>query len=126
MTTKYEKIIGEIGNLTVVELSEFLLEFEKTFNVSAAMPMAGVGGAGQGQSAAAEEKLEFTVTLKEVGPNKLNVMKALRQVKTGLGLIEAKQMAENVPAVVGDKVPRDDAKKWKETLEKEGAKVELS
>lgn len=125
MATKYEKIISEIGNLTVVELSEFLSEFEKTFNVSAAMPVA-TAAAGQGQAAAAEEKLEFTVTLKEVGPNKLNVMKALRQVKTGLGLIEAKQMAENTPAVVGEKVPRDDAKKWKETLEKEGAKVELS
>jgi len=125
MATKYEKIIGEIGNLTVVELSEFLSEFEKTFNVSAAMSTV-AAGAGQGQSAVAEEKLEFTVTLKEVGPNKLNVMKALRQVKTGLGLIEAKQMAENAPAVIGEKVPRDDAKKWKETLEKEGAKIELS
>jgi len=125
MATKYEKIIGEIGNLTVVELSEFLSEFEKAFNVSAAMPVA-AAVAGQGQAAAAEEKLEFTVTLREVGPNKLNVMKALRQVKTGLGLIEAKQMAENTPAVVGEKVPREDAKKWKDALEKEGAKVELS
>jgi len=121
----YEKIISEIGNLTVVELSEFLSEFEKTFNVSAAMPVA-AAAAGQGQVAAAEEKLEFTVTLREVGPNKLNVMKALRQVKAGLGLIESKQMAENTPAVVGEKVPREDAKKWKEALEKEGAKVELS
>lgn len=125
MATKYEKIISEIGNFTVIELSEFLSEFEKTFNVSAAMPVAAAGVAGQGQ-AAAEEKLEFTVTLKDVGSNKLNVMKALRQVKAGLGLIEAKQMAENTPALIGEKVPRDDAKKWKETLEKEGAKVELS
>lgn len=123
--TKYGKIIGEIGNLTVVELSEFLSEFEKTFNVSAAMPVAAAGAAVSGQPAA-EEKLEFTVTIKDVGPNKLNVMKAMRQVKAGLGLIEAKQLAENTPAVLGEKVPRDDAKKWKEVLEKEGAKVELS
>jgi large subunit ribosomal protein L7/L12 len=124
MATKHEKIIQEIGNLTVIELSDFIAEFEKAFNVSAAMPV--MAAASSAPAAAAEEKLEFTVTLKELGPNKLNVMKALRQVKAGLGLIEAKQMAENTPSVVGEKVPKDDAKKWKETLEKEGAKVELS
>jgi large subunit ribosomal protein L7/L12 len=122
MATKYEKIIQEIGNLTVVELSDFIAEFEKTFNVSAAMPIAAAGATSGVAAAAAEEKLEFNVTLKELGPNKLNVMKALRQVKTGLGLIEAKQMAENTPSVIGEKVPKDDAKKWKEVLEKEGAK----
>lgn len=125
MATKYEKIIGEIGSLTVVELSEFLSEFEKTFNVSAAMPVA-TTTAGQGQAAPAEEKLEFTVTLKDVGANRMNVMRALRRVKPGLGLIEAKQMVETANAVIGEKVPREDAKKMKEELEKDGAKVELS
>jgi len=123
--TKFTKIINEIGSLTLIEINEFLEEFQSTFNVSAAAPTV-VAGAQLSAAPAAEEKLEFTVTLKDVGPDKLKVMKALRQVKTGLGLIEAKQMAENTPAVVGEKVPKEDAKKWKEVLEKEGAKVELS
>lgn len=122
---KFTKLLNEIGALTLIESKEFLEEFQAFFNVSASAPVA-VAGAQVSSAPAAEEKLEFTVTLKDVGPDKLKVMKALRQVKTGLGLIEAKQMAENTPSVIGEKVPKEDAKKWKEVLEKEGAKVELS
>lgn len=122
----YEKMIDQIGEMSVLELAEMVKALEEKFGVSAA-PVAAVGGAAPaaGGDAAAEEKSEFKVTLKESGPETIKVIKALRQVTT-LALGEAKQAVVGAPTVVAEAASKEDAKKMKETLEAAGAKVELS
>jgi large subunit ribosomal protein L7/L12 len=123
----YEKMIDQIGEMSVLELAEMVKALEEKFGVSAA-PVAAVGGAAPaagGDAAAAEEKSEFKVTLKESGPETIKVIKALRQVTT-LALGEAKQAVVGAPTVVAEAASKEDAKKMKETLEAAGAKVELS
>lgn len=124
-----EELIEEIKKMPVMELAELVKALEEEFGVSAApvavaAPAAG-GGAAGGGAAAAEEKTEFTVTLKEVGENKINVIKAVREFTT-LGLKEAKELVESAPKPVKEGVNKDEAAAIKAKLEEAGAKVEVS
>jgi large subunit ribosomal protein L7/L12 len=121
-----EDIIGVVKNMTVLELSELVKALEEEFGVSAAAPMA-MAVAGGGPSAAAapeEEKTEFTVILKEIGENKINVIKAVREVTT-LGLKEAKDLVEAAPKPVKEGINKDEAAAIKKKLEEAGAKAEI-
>jgi large subunit ribosomal protein L7/L12 len=113
----------------VLELSEFIKRFEERYGVTAAAPVAAAaaapaGGGGGEAAAAPEEQTEFTATLTEIGPNKIPVIKVVREL-TGLGLKEAKDLVEAAPKAVKESVPKADAEKLKAKLEAEGAKVEL-
>jgi large subunit ribosomal protein L7/L12 len=117
--------------MTVLELSEFKKKFEDKFGVTAAAPVAvaaapAAGGAAAGGEAAAasEEQTEFTATLTEIGPNKIPVIKVVREL-TGLGLKEAKDLVDATPKAVKEGVARDEAEKIKAALEEQGAKVEI-
>ena len=134
MAADMEKMIEEISNMTVLELSELVKALEDKFGVSAsAMPavaMPGVMPAADGaaaageEEAAAEEKTEFDVQLKEFGANKIPVIKEVRSL-TGLGLKEAKEKVESAPVVIQEAVSKEDAEKAKEQLEELGAVVEI-
>lgn len=128
MSKSMENLVKEISGLTVLELAELTKALESAFGVSAAMPMAAAMPAGEAPAAGKkeEEKTEFKVELLDSGANKINVIKALRQVKKDLGLTEAKKMAEETPSVVAEAASKDEAKVMKETLEAAGAKVKLS
>jgi len=122
----YEKLMDDIGNMSVLELADFVKALEEKFGVSAAMPVAAASGAGAAPAAeAAEEKSEFKVTLQDFGSEKIKVIKALRQV-TDLSLSDAKKAVEEAPTVIGESVAKDDANKMKEVLEAAGAKVQLA
>lgn len=123
----FEKLVQEIGGMTVLELSDFVKELETTFGVSAAMPtMAAAPAAAAAAPAAAEEKSSYKVTLQEGGSDKIKVIKALRQVAPQLSLGDAKKAVEEAPSVIAESASKDDAKKMKETLEAAGAKVQLA
>ena len=118
-----ESIVG----LSLLEAAELVKKLESRLGVSAAAAapvMVAGGGAAAGAAAPAEEKTEFTVVLKEVGANKINVIKAVREV-TSLGLKEAKDLVDGAPKTVKEGVNKEEADKIKATLEKAGAKVEL-
>ncbi len=125
----YEKLVEEIGKLSVLELSEFVKALEEAFGVSAAMPMMASAPAAGAQAdagaAKAEEKSTYKVTLVE-SSDKLKAIKALRQVLPNLGLGDAKAAVEGLPYVVGESVAKADAEKMKKALEEAGAKVTLS
>jgi large subunit ribosomal protein L7/L12 len=124
MAISKEDVLEYIGNLSVLELSELVKEFEEKFGVSA-QPVAVAGGAvAGGDAGGAEEKTEFDVVLVDAGAKKINVIKEIRGL-TGLGLKEAKAMAEEAGAVVKEGVSKEDAEAAKEALEGAGAKVEL-
>ncbi len=127
MAGKVETILEEIKGLTLLEAADLVKKMEETFGVSAAaaapMMMAG-GAAGGGAAAPVEEKTEFTVVLSEVGANKINVIKAVREV-TSLGLVEAKNLVEGAPKPVKEGVNKDEAATIKKKLEDAGAKVEI-
>ncbi len=118
-----------IKGMTVIELRDLNKLIEEEFGVTAAAPVAmaaaPVAGAPGGDGAAAEEKTEFTVTLKNHGENKINVIKAVREVTT-LGLKEAKDLVESAPVAVKEDIGKDDAEAAKKKLEEAGATVELS
>lgn len=118
---KIEKMIEEIEKLTVLELSDLVKAIEEKFGVSAAAAVAVAGAAG---GAAEEEKTEFTVVLKEVGPNKIQVIKAVREA-TELGLKEAKDLVDAAPKNIKENVSKEDAEKIKTSLVEAGAVVEL-
>lgn len=124
---KVESILEEIKGLTLLEASDLVKEMEETFHVSAAaaapVVVAG-GGAAGGAAAPAEEKTEFTVVLTDVGPNKINVIKAVREV-TSLGLKEAKDLVDGAPKTVKEGVNKDEAANIKKKFEEAGAKVEI-
>ena len=125
-----EEILEAIKGMSVLELSELVKELEETFGVSAAAAVAvaapGAGAdAGAGGAEAAEDKTDFAVKLDEVGPNKINVIKAVRELTT-LGLKEAKELVESAPAVVKEGIGKEEADTAKEKLEGAGAKVEVS
>jgi len=127
MALSNEEIMDEIKEWSVLRLSEFVKEFEEVFGVSAAAPvvMATVQGvAGTAEAAAEEEKTEFDVTIKEIGPNKINVIKAVREVTT-LGLKEAKELVEAAPTAVKEAIGKDEADQVKEKLEAAGAVVQV-
>ena len=118
-----QKFIEEIKAMTVVELNELVKAIEEEFGVSAAAAVV-AGPAAAGEAApAAEEKTEFNVVLKEVGANKIAVIKAVREA-TGLGLMEAKAMVEGAPATVNENVPTADAIALEKALTDAGAVVE--
>ena len=116
MSEKITNIIEEVKALTVLELSELVKAIEEEFGVSAAAPAA--------EAAAAVEKTDFDVVLKAVGPNKIAVIKAVREI-TGLGLKEAKELVDNAPKTVKEAVGKDDAEAMKTKLTEAGAEVEL-
>lgn len=117
------KIVEELSTLTVVQAVELSKMLEEKWGVTAAV--AAAPGAGGAAGPAAEEKTEFTVTLKDAGANKINVIKEVRAI-TGLGLKEAKDLVEGAPKVVKADVKKDEADKIKKQLEDAGAKVDLS
>ncbi|MCP4087672.1 MAG: 50S ribosomal protein L7/L12 [Actinomycetia bacterium] len=126
MATK-EEILDAIANMTVLELSELLKEFEEKFDVTAAAPaavMAVAPGAGGDAGAEAEEQDEFDVMLTGAGDKKIQVIKEVRAL-TNLGLKEAKDLVDNAPSPVLEHVTKEDAEKAKEALEGAGASVEL-
>ena len=127
MTTK-EEILEAIKGMSVMELADLVKELEETFGVSAAAPVAvAAAPAAGGDGAAApaeEEQTEFNVLLKEFGANKINVIKAVREVTT-LGLKEAKELVESAPTVVKEGIGKEDANQLKEKLEGAGAVVEV-
>lgn len=126
------KMIDEISEMTVLELSELVKALEEKFGVSAsampAMAMPGVmpaaGAAGEAEEAEAAEKTEFDVQLKEIGGQKIPLIKEVRAI-TGLGLKEAKEKVESAPVVIQEGVSKEDAEKTKEQLEAVGATVEI-
>ena len=118
-----QEIIDAIKELTVLELNDLVKACEEEFGVSAAAGVV-VAAAGAGAAEAAEEKTEFDVELTEVGPNKVKVIKVVREA-TGLGLKEAKEVVDGAPKVVKAAVSKDEAEELKTKLEAEGAKVTL-
>jgi len=126
MAVSKEEILDAIAKLTLVEVVELIADMEKKFGVTAAAPVA-VAAAGAGAAAAApvEEKTEFTVVLKEYpADKKVTVIKVVREL-TGLGLKEAKDLVEAIPATVKDAVNKADSETFKKKLEDAGAKVEV-
>jgi large subunit ribosomal protein L7/L12 len=125
MASKVESILEEIKGLTLLEASDLVKKLEEAFGVSAAaaapVMMAGGGAAAGGP---AEEKTEFTVVLTEVGANKINVIKAVREV-TSLGLKEAKDLVDGAPKTVKEGINKDEAATIKKKFEEAGAKVEV-
>ena len=118
------KFIEEIKTLTVVELNDLVKKLEEEFGVSAAATFAVAGAAPAAGVAAAEEKTEFNVCLKEAGANKIAVIKVAREI-TGLGLSEAKALVDNAPSVLKENVPTAEAKEMEAKLKEAGATVEL-
>ena len=122
-----QQVIDYIKGISVLELSQLVKTLESELGVSAAaaMPMAmPMGGGGGGAAAAVEEKTEFTATLTEVGSNKINVIKVVREV-TSLGLKEAKDLVEAVPKVLKEAVNKDEAEAIRKKFDEVGAKVEI-
>ncbi|MCK4452274.1 MAG: 50S ribosomal protein L7/L12 [Anaerolineae bacterium] len=123
MAEKLEKIAEEIQGLTLLEASELIELLEEKLGVSAAAPVA-VAAAPTAAAAAEEEKTEFDVILKEIGPKKIQVIKVVRQI-TSLGLKEAKELVDSAPGPVVKAVPKEQAEDVKARLEGEGAVVEI-
>ena len=121
--TDLNKLVDDLSSLTVLEAAELAKMLEEKWGVSAAAAVA-VSAAPAGAAAAVEEQTEFTVMLAAAGDKKIEVIKEVRAI-TGLGLKEAKDLVEAAPKAVKEGVSKDDAKKFKEQLEKAGAKVEL-
>jgi large subunit ribosomal protein L7/L12 len=122
-----QQVIDYIKGISVLELSQLVKALESELGVSAAaaMPMAmPVGGAAAAAAAPVEEKTEFTATLTEVGSNKINVIKVVREV-TSLGLKEAKDLVEGAPKPIKEGIPKDEAEAIKKKFEEVGAKVEI-
>jgi len=121
------EIMEAIKGMTVLELSEMVKALEEEFGVSAAMPMAAApaaGGAAAGEEAEVEEQTEFTVILKEIGANKINVIRAVREL-TQLGLKESKDLVESAPKPVKEGVSKEEAASAKAALESAGATAEV-
>jgi large subunit ribosomal protein L7/L12 len=130
-TLTQDQILEAIDGMTVLELSEFIKKFEERYGVTAAAPAAAAAapaaaaaGGGAEAAAAVEEQTEFSAVLTEVGPNKIPVIKVVREL-TGLGLKEAKDLVDAAPKPVKEGVARDEADKIKAALEEQGAKVDI-
>jgi large subunit ribosomal protein L7/L12 len=126
MSVTQEQVVEYIKGISVLELSQLVKTLEQELGVSAAAaaPVVVAGGAAAGAAPAAEEKTEFTVVLTEVGGNKINVIKVVREV-TSLGLKEAKDLVEGAPKPVKEAVSKDEAATIKKKFEEVGAKVEV-
>ena len=125
-TLTADQLLETFEKMTVLELSEFKKKFEDRFGVTAAAPVAMAAAPAAAAEAApvAEEQTEFTATITEIGPNKIPVIKVVREL-TGLGLKEAKDLVDATPKAVKEGVARDEAEKIKAALEEVGAKVEI-
>ena len=127
-TLTRDELLEAIGNMTVLELSEFVKAFEEKFGVTAAAPVAMAapagGGAGGAAAPAAEEKTEFDVVLTGAGEKKIQVIKVVREI-TGLGLKEAKDLVDGAPKPVKEGATKEEAEQIKAKLEEQGAAVEL-
>ena len=127
-TLTQDDLLGAIDKMTVLELSEFIKRFEERYGVTAAAPVAAAAAPAAATDGAApaavEEQTEFTDTLTEIGPNKIPVIKVVREL-TGLGLKEAKDLVDAFPKPVKEGVTKDEAEKVKAALEEQGAKVEI-
>jgi large subunit ribosomal protein L7/L12 len=131
-TLTQNDLLEAIDKMTVLELSDFIKAFEERYGVTAAAPVAvaaagaapAAGGDGAAPAAAAEEQSEFSAVLAEVGPNKIPVIKVVREL-TGLGLKEAKDLVDAAPKPVKEGIAKDEADKIKAALEEQGAKVEI-
>ena len=122
-----DQLLEAFEQMTVLELSDFKKKFEDRFGVTAAAPVAAAAApaaAGAAPAAEAEEQTEFTATLTEIGPNKIPVIKVVREL-TGLGLKEAKDLVDAAPKAVKEGVDKDEAEKIKAALEEQGAKVDI-
>lgn len=121
-----DQVVDYIKEMSVLELSGLVKRLEDELGVSAAaaMPVAVAGGAAPGAAAAEEEQTEFTVTLTEIGPKKINVIKVVREV-TSLGLKEAKDLVEGAPSAVKEAIPKDEAEALQKKFEEVGAKAEI-
>lgn len=119
---KIDKIVAEVEALTVLELNDLVKAIEEKFGVSAAAPV--MVAAGPAAASAEEEKSEFDVVLAEVGPNKMAVIKAVKEL-TGLGLKESKELVDNAPKNIKEGVSKTEAEEVQKKLEEQGAKVEL-
>jgi large subunit ribosomal protein L7/L12 len=121
-----QQVVEYIKGISVLELSQLVKTLESELGVSAAaaMPMAMPAGGGAAAAAPAEEKTDFTVTLTEVGTNKINVIKVVREI-TSLGLKEAKDLVESAPKPIKEGIPKDEAAAIKKKFEEVGAKVEV-
>ena len=124
MALTADQLISEIESMTVLDLANLVKALEDRFGVSAAAMAAPAAGGGA-PAAAAEEQTEFNVILLEAGANKLNVIKAVRELVAGLGLKEAKDLVDGAPKAVKEGVTKEEALKVKEKLEAAGAKVEV-
>ena len=125
MSDKVQKLVDSISELSVLEVAELVKALEEKFGVTAA-PVAVAGAvAGAAAAAPAEEKTEFDVVITDSGANKIAVIKAVREIKTDLGLVEAKNLVEKTPAVVMEGAKKEDAEAAKKKFEEAGAKVEL-
>ena len=126
MALTQDQVVDYIKNISVLELSQLVKTLESELGVSAAAaaPVVIAGGGGGAAAAPVEEKTEFTVTLTEIGGNKINVIKVVRVV-TSLGLKEAKDLVESAPKPIKEGVPKDEAESIKKKFEEAGAKVEI-
>ena len=124
MAISKEDILESIGSMSVLDLSELIKEMEEKFDVSAAAPAAAAPAAAGGDAAAADDKTEFDLHLTGVGDNKVNVIKAVREI-TGLGLKEAKDIVDAAPKVVKEALPKDAADEAMKKLTEAGATGEL-
>lgn len=122
-----DELIEQFKEMTLIELSEFLKEFEEVFDVTAAAPVAvaAAGAPAAGGEAAAEEKDEFDVVLESAGDKKIGVIKVVRELVPGLGLKDAKEMVEGAPKAILEGASKDDAEAAKAKLEEAGASVTL-
>ena len=120
----HEEFIAEIEKMTVLELNDLVKALEEKFGVSAAAAVVAVPGAAGAAAPAEEEKTEFDVELTEVGPNKVKVIKVVREI-TGLGLKEAKEVVDGAPKVIKEAASKEEAEEIQKKLEAEGAKVTL-
>jgi large subunit ribosomal protein L7/L12 len=124
-----DELLDAFKDMTLLELSEFVKKFEETFEVTAAAPVAAAAPAAGGGAAAApaeEEKDEFNVVLEAAGDKKIQVIKVVREVVSGLGLKEAKELVESAPKPIIEAVPKEAAEAAKAKLEEAGAKVSLT
>ncbi len=124
MATK-EELIESIKALSVLELSELVKALEEEFGVSAAAPVAVAAAPAAAEAPAEEEQYEFTVTIQDIGANKINVIKVVREL-TSLGLREAKDLVESAPVAVRESISKDEAEDTKKKLEASGATVAIS
>jgi len=125
MAVTKEDVVEFISNMSVLELSQLIKEFEEKFGVSAAAPVAvAAAGAGAASGEAEEEKTEFNLTLESFGDKKIDVIKIVRTI-TNLGLKEAKDLVEGAPKLVKEGLSKEDAEKFKKELEAVGAKVKV-